>query len=255
MLNKAVFYYLSPTGGTKKCGEIFCSALAEETVLMDLAFPGQLPEAEGEELTVVAAPVFGGRIPALMAERLKSLKLDGKGKKAVTLAVYGNRHYDDALAELNALMTEAGFTVIASGAVIAQHSIVPALAAGRPDSVDIESLKTFAGEVLKKLENGTEESVVVPGAFPSEREFKKAAAPLSSEGCTGCGSCKDVCPSQAITIEDGTVHTDFDACILCMACVAACPEHGRVLPAPVQERMDQFLGAFIDKRRENEYFL
>ena len=40
-----------------------------------------------------------------------------------------------------------------------------------------------------------------------------------------------------------------------MACTAACPENARVLPAPLQETMEQKLGALKDVRRENEVFL
>ncbi len=38
-------------------------------------------------------------------------------------------------------------------------------------------------------------------------------------------------------------------------CVASCPEHARILPPPMQEKMDQMLGALEAVRRENEYFL
>ena len=63
---------------------------------------------------------FGGRIPALMAERLKCTA--GKGAAAVTAAVYGNRAYEDALVELNDALEEQGFEPFASVAVLAEHS-------------------------------------------------------------------------------------------------------------------------------------
>lgn len=40
-----------------------------------------------------------------------------------------------------------------------------------------------------------------------------------------------------------------------MACTAACPEHARILPPPVQEMMNQKLGVLKDIRRSNEIFL
>lgn len=51
------------------------------------------------------------------------------------------------------------------------------------------------------------------------------------------------------------VLADASVCTLCMACVAACPEHARILPHPLKETLNQKLGALKDVRRENETFL
>ena len=64
--------------------------LGKEVKEADLADPDFKGAAFKEgELVVAAAPAFGGRIPGLMAERLKQVK--GNGAMAVTVAVYGNR--------------------------------------------------------------------------------------------------------------------------------------------------------------------
>lgn len=43
------------------------------------------------------------------------------------------------------------------------------------------------------------------------------------EKCTGCGSCVDACPSEALSMEDEKVKVDQDACIDCGACLDECP--------------------------------
>ena len=43
------------------------------------------------------------------------------------------------------------------------------------------------------------------------------------EKCTGCGTCAEVCPNEAITVQDAA-HVDAQACGECGACVQACPE-------------------------------
>ena len=96
--------------------------------------------------------MFGGRIPGVAAQRLR--KLGGQGKRAVTLVVYGTRAYEDALLELNDVITDCGFQIVASGAFVAQHSMAPQVGSGRPDGADKEELRAFAGRVLKKVENG-----------------------------------------------------------------------------------------------------
>ena len=123
MLKKTNLCCFSPTGGTRHMGELFCQDISEEMTVTDLLKREENPQQPDSDLTVIAAPVFGGRIPSTAAERIKALK--GQGKKAVTLAVYGVRAYEDALLELNNAAKAQGFEIIASAALVTRHSIVP----------------------------------------------------------------------------------------------------------------------------------
>jgi len=49
-------------------------------------------------------------------------------------------------------------------------------------------------------------------------------AKVDVKKCTGCESCVQECPSEAITINDGKASVSADACIDCGVCVGACPE-------------------------------
>lgn len=246
------FYYFSPTGGTEKTGEIFCRAISETQKAIDLGRREKEVEAPEGDLAVFAAPVFGGRIPELVTKKLK--KLNGNGKKAVTLAVYGNRAYEDALLELNRIVEGQGFQILASSALIAQHSIVPDVGRGRPDAEDRREILDFAQKVLDKLRTDPGEPVKVPGNYPYKESMRIPAPPISLPSCSQCGKCMQVCPTGAISLAEGEVATDAGTCILCMACTAACPQQVRVLPPPVQESMEQRLGALKAVRRENEFF-
>ena len=44
-------------------------------------------------------------------------------------------------------------------------------------------------------------------------------------GCTGFGSCKEVCPFDAIDIIDGVAVVNPDKCKACGKCIAECPKH------------------------------
>lgn len=253
MLNKTDLYYFSPTGGTKKVGEIFCKGISWEMKLVDLGLRDKETEQPTGELAVIALPVFGGRVPAVAIEKLN--ELDGRGKNAVTLVVYGNRAYEDALLELNNAAEARGFCVVASAACVAQHSIVPKAGKGRPDDQDRDSILGFAAKVLDKMENNADVQVKVPGNYPYKDEMTVLATPVCLPACRQCGKCESVCPTGAIGLENGMVATNLEKCILCMSCVAACPENARILPPPMQERMDQMLGALEAVRCENEYFL
>ena len=48
-------------------------------------------------------------------------------------------------------------------------------------------------------------------------------AKVDIETCTGCGNCVEVCPADAITIEDGIAVVDEEACTDCGACANECP--------------------------------
>lgn len=243
-------YAFSPTGGTKKVVELFVNAMGGGAIWHDLGSKEVLPEQAAAAYTVVAAPVFGGRIPSIVREKLK--QLHGAGKKAVTLAVYGNRAYEDALLELNDILTGNGFTVIASGAFVAQHSMAPEVAAGRPDQEDAQDIRAFAQAVLDKK---NADGVQVPGNRPYKPEMQIAFTPISLPSCQACGVCVKACPTDAISVTADGVATDKNKCMLCMACTCVCPAHARVLPPPAQEKMNQMLGALKNVRNKNEIFV
>lgn len=48
-------------------------------------------------------------------------------------------------------------------------------------------------------------------------------AKVDAETCTGCESCLDSCPSEAIKMVDSKAVIDVDACVDCAACVDECP--------------------------------
>ena len=251
MLNKVDFYFFSPTGGTRKAGRILADALAEQVNPIDLC--NHEPVQEGScPAAVIAMPVFAGRLPAVAVEKVKTLK--GSGKTVVTMVVYGVRAYEDALLELNDAAQEAGFQVAGSAAVVAQHSIVPTVGAGRPDLQDEAEIKAFAAQVLEKLSAGAA-PVQVPGNRPYRDGMNLPASPVSLDNCISCGACERVCPVCAVKVEPSGVVTDVQTCILCMACTAVCPVKARVLPVPLQQSMNEKLSALVDVRRENQFFL
>ena len=64
--------------------------------------------------------------------------------------------------------------------------------------------------------------------------LRSAGSPLGmvsvrADGCTMCGLCAKVCPTEAFRFDEGpvaaTLDLDRDRCVACGHCVAICPEH------------------------------
>lgn len=72
MLNQTDLYCFSPTGGTKKVGYEFAQAVSKKVNFIDLA--GDCSGSTKSDLAVIAVPVFGGRIPAINSEKIRSLQ-------------------------------------------------------------------------------------------------------------------------------------------------------------------------------------
>ena len=142
--------YFSPCSSTYDTTYAFCRAISQnaaiEVNLTDRET--EVPEIPAGSVAVVAAPVYAGRIPTPMADKLARARLEGV--KVVTFAVYGGRAYEDALLELNDLCEKAGATVLASAATIAAHVFVPDLERGRPDANDFAEIKDFGRRVCEK---------------------------------------------------------------------------------------------------------
>jgi ferredoxin len=48
-------------------------------------------------------------------------------------------------------------------------------------------------------------------------------AKVDEQKCTGCESCVEECPSEAIKMVDEKAVVDADTCVDCGVCVDACP--------------------------------
>ncbi len=46
---------------------------------------------------------------------------------------------------------------------------------------------------------------------------------INRELCTGCGACIDVCPMEALILENGKARIIEDNCSNCRICVRYCP--------------------------------
>ena len=56
------------------------------------------------------------------------------------------------------------------------------------------------------------------------------AVKINQEKCTGCGLCVEVCPVEAISMEDDKAKIDAEKCVDCGQCVGECPNEAINMP-------------------------
>ena len=247
----------SPTGGTQKAADAVTEMWGKDMERVDLSDAGRdFSKAAFEEgdVVLIAVPSYGGRVPALAAERLG--RIHGGGARCVIVCVYGNRAYEDTLAELQDIAEMCGFCVAAAIAAVAEHSIMHQYAAGRPDRQDMEELHDFGKKILEKLKK--EDAASRVPEIPGNRPYKKAGGaglvPKADKKCTGCGLCAEICPAQAIG-KDNIRTADAGKCISCMRCVARCPESARKVNGAMVSVAALAIKKACLEKKGNELFL
>lgn len=244
----------SPTGGTMKAADMVAQTLADEITLVDLCDSKKDFRSlvlNEDDVAVIAVPSYGGRVPTTAVARLS--KCRGNGARAVLMAVYGNRAYEDTLLELQDTVKEAGFKVVAAIAAVAEHSIAHQFATGRPDAQDQQLLETFAQSIKEKLASGELSAPRLPGNRPYKTS-NVSMLPKATKACVSCGLCAQKCPVQAID-RLHPQNVDKKACISCMRCVTICPQHARTIHPIMQFAAGLALKKACSQRKEAELFI
>ncbi len=245
----------SPTGGTEKVAELLVGGWAQPVKNIDLSNAAEdfsKYSFTEEDLVLIAMPSFGGRLPAAAAERLSKIK--GNSAKCVLVCVYGNRAYEDTLAEMEDIAENCGFNIIAAVSAVAEHSIIRQYAAGRPDENDKETLTAFSKRIFEKLDFPDKTKPAIPGNRPYKKAGGAGLVPKADKSCVNCGACAKECPVEAINRSDAG-KTDKSKCISCMRCVAHCPHNARKVSGAMVSVAALAIKKACSERKEPELFI
>ena len=250
---KVTSIYFSATGTTRKSVLEIAHVLDKHYKKIDLTIwqepKGEIPFGE-QDVVILGAPVYGGRIYEGAIKRFKQLR--GRQTPCILVVAYGNRDFDDALIELYDFAKLQGFVPIAAAAVVAEHTYGN-IQVGRPNASDLEENRRFAEHIKEKLISGTLTEISVPGHRPY-REGGKGGSfkPTTNSACTECMLCTKICPEQAISIENPKI-VDKDKCIACFRCIRQCKAGAKEV---ITQRYQEFVKDFnvkLANRKENLY--
>lgn len=222
--------YFSPTEGTKKAVETLAGFLTQNPVYLDLTrrkFRKQKKYFTEQELLIAAAPVYGGQLPRVEEGLFSNLK--GNHTPCIVMAAYGNRHYDDTLAQMKEILTKQGFICIGAIAPVIPHIFSEKLGNGRPDEADMETFRKFAvvmkGRIEKAERNGFTEIELPGNPVPEAKSIKPVTKLFEKEKCTNCQACVQKCPVNAISKD--TLEIEQDKCLNCQRCTKVCKAGAR----------------------------
>ena len=263
----------SATGVTEKVVRALAAGLEEELGLSQAVFHGFRKPAERAvdyvfgpgDLVVVGSPTYAGRMPNKIAPDFQA-RLRGNGALAVAAVTFGNRAYDNALAELCALLEANGFHTLAAGAFPGRHAFTDALGEGRPDWDDQRAIRAFAKRIAEKVRNL--EALPPPVAVPGDpaaayyipkvldgepAKFLKAKPKTDLGKCCNCGVCARTCPMGAI--DPANVAEVPGTCIKCQSCVRKCTHRAKYFDDPAFLSHVAMLEKNFQEPKEIETFL
>ena len=237
--------YFSPTGSTKRIIRMLSDRLFKDQGVPRVEIDFTLPDNrksqhsfEPDELVIFAMPTYAGRLPNKIMPYLQD-DFIGSNTPCICIVTFGNRSFDDALAEMVCIVKKNRFIPISACAIVSRHAFSDDIGVGRPDNLDQDNITIF-GDKTEKILFDTEDirslpfikvdGNMTPSVYYSPKKedgtparFLKAHPKTRQDLCTRCGICSSVCPMGIINPEDPSQVVG--ACIKCQACVRSCP-HG-----------------------------
>ena len=264
--------YFSPVGGTAAAVCAAAEAAAAELSLpvkkIDFTLPAAREEVaafEPTDLVFFAVPTYAGKTPNKLLPWLQN-GFVGNGALAAAVVTFGNRSYDNSLAELCAVLEADGFHTIASAAFAVRHVFSDTLGAGRPDAEDTAQMQSFGRDCGRKAAALTEMAApiqvfgdaaapyyVPKGVDGQPAKFLPAKPLTDAAKCVGCGTCAAVCPVASIDPQD--VANVPGICIKCHACVRRCPTGAKYFADPAFLSHKAMLEENFQRRAESAVFI
>jgi len=179
---------------------------------------------------------------------------------------YGNRH--DSVDHITTAISHGfDYAVVGAPLIIAdglrgedfknveihgKHFEMVKIAASIEDADSMIVASHFKGHGMSGFGGAIKNLAMGCSAYPGKLEQHECVKPLLIGNCTGCGTCVDSCPLNAVSIIDQISKIDYDVCIGCNACMDACPDSAMdfewdLMPIFIEKMVEYAYGAVKNK--------
>ena len=233
--------YFSGTGNSKYAAQRIADGLGDTLCSMNGRIKaGDTSPVETGSRLVIVTPTYAWRIPRLVRDWLLHTELNGATQ--VWFVMTCGSEIGSAGRYNQALCREKGLTCMGTAQLIMPENYIAMFNAPQP-----EEARQIAAKAEPDIDRAID-AIREGHAFPPTRCtlydrfmsgpvnpifygcFVKARAFAVSDACIGCGQCARLCPTNNITLQEGTPVWGGD-CTHCMACICRCPteaiEYGR----------------------------
>ena len=245
LIKKVLVLWYSQTGYTARYGKSVAAYLKNEglDVTADDYRNIDKDSVSGYDLIICGTPVYYYDVPVNFRTWLKTLPpISGVPVAAfITYGAQGGNVHNTGSVLLNHLKEKGGLPVAmesignmstfaltwSTGSVerIMKYSHLP-------NSFSYQKANNFAKKVLANAQMSQEYRVKYKFDFRHLLRNKPAIGStkmfinshgFNKETCTDCGTCKKLCPVEAIDMKSKSI--DSDTCIACLGCINNCPHN------------------------------
>ncbi|MCI8609662.1 MAG: 4Fe-4S binding protein [Firmicutes bacterium] len=230
--------YFTGTGNSRYAAKVIGRAQGEELISMgELMKKGEYPVFHSETPYIIVSPVYGWRLPHVVADFMRKCRFEGC--KDVYFILTCGDSIGDAGRYAKALCETVGLTYRGMADVVMPENYITLFKA--PSAEEEKKIMAQADQRLQQIvtemqavmaddtgmamlnqkgaKHGLLSRIVNPCFY---RLFVKGEPYWVKESCISCGRCADLCPMNTIRIEEGKPVWGA-GCTQCMACIAGCP--------------------------------
>ena len=247
--------YLSGTGNTKHCMELFCRSLDVNAKLIPIEDPQAADAIKAAHKIVLGYPVQFSNAPFMVQDFISRHAEIWRGKHVICLATMGLFSGDGAgcaarLLKKHGAVIRGGLHLVMPDSVsdskllkktVEQNREIIA-AADRKTAAAVEGIRNG-----KYPKDGISVFAHIAGLFGQRLWFYRKTQGYSdawkvSSACIGCGLCTRICPMGNLQMQQGK-PASAGKCTMCYRCISRCPKQAiTLLGDRVQEqcRFDKY---------------
>lgn len=228
-----MIFYFSATGNSKHAAQSIADALGDRAIPIDICLKNGKFNfiAQPDEKIGFVCPVYNLGLPVTVIDFVNNLNLNINDNYVFTAVTYGG-FSGGASRMLKNLLAEKGICVDAAYSVKMPDTWTPVYDVSDKEKVKKinEKADKCIDKIIRKIKrnaNGNYDLRRLPfcDTFYKDYENMRRTASLSvGTGCTGCGKCAELCPVDAIEIQNRKPVWVKEKCAMCLGCLHRCPE-------------------------------